>query len=294
MRTAEALLDHDLLARLERLALMTRRPVSGWAAGQRRSRRPGRSVEFCDYRPYGAGDDPRYIDWSVYGRSDRLVVKVFVDDEDLCLHLLVDASASMDWGDPPKLRYAARLAAALGFVGLSGHERVGLGVLRDRVADGWPPARGRSQILPLLDYLRELKASGNTDLNRSLIQYASRSRGSGVVVLVSDLLDPSGYQAGLRALLERRLEVHLLHVLAPDEIEPTLSGDLRLVDQETRELRPLTIGPQMRADYRERMRALIEDAESFCRRQGILYQRLSTAEPVENVLLGSFRGRLFE
>src|SRR4051812_24621076 len=125
----ELLLSPDFLSQLERLTLHTRRPVRGWTAGQRRSRRSGNSIEFTDYRPYGVGDDLRYVDWNIYGRTDRMVVKLFVDDEELCLHLLVDASASMDWGEPSKLQWAARMAAALGFVGLAGLERVGLGVV---------------------------------------------------------------------------------------------------------------------------------------------------------------------
>ena len=108
--SAPALLAPEFLSQLERLALVARRPVRGWAAGDRRSRRAGQSVEFIDYRPYNAGDDLRYVDWNVYGRTDRLFLKLFVDDEDMCLHLLVDASASMAWGTPSKLGWAAQLA----------------------------------------------------------------------------------------------------------------------------------------------------------------------------------------
>ncbi len=144
--SASGLLEPDFLAQLERLALVARRPVRGWAAGDRRSRRAGQSVEFIDYRPYNAGDDLRYVDWNVYGRTDRLYLKLFVDDEDMCLHLLVDASASMAWGNPSKLRWAAQFAAALGFVGLCSAERVGVGILREQAAEGWAPGRGRGRI----------------------------------------------------------------------------------------------------------------------------------------------------
>src|SRR5262249_16306029 len=120
------------------------------------SPRKGQSVEFSDYRPYGIGDDLRYVDWNIFGRLDRLHVKLFVDEEDLCLHLLVDASRSMGFGQPQKLEYAARLAAALGFVGLVNHERVGLGILRDRVSEGWSPVRGRNQFPHLADFLSQV------------------------------------------------------------------------------------------------------------------------------------------
>ncbi len=133
----------EFLGQLERLTLISRRPFRGRVKGERRSPRKGQSVEFSDYRPYGVGDDLRYVDWNIYGRLDRLHVKLFVDEEDLCLHLLVDASNSMAFGRPTKLAYAARLAAAIGFVGLVNLERVGVGVLRERVGEGWPPVRGR-------------------------------------------------------------------------------------------------------------------------------------------------------
>src|SRR2546427_7541596 len=139
-----ALFSSEFLAQLERLALLSRRVFRGRVRGERRSPRRGHSVEFCDYRAYGVGDDLRYVDWNIYARLDRLHVKLFVDEEDLCLHLLVDASNSMDFGQPTKLAYAARLAAAIGFVGLVNLERVGVGVLREKVSEGWPPVRGRN------------------------------------------------------------------------------------------------------------------------------------------------------
>jgi uncharacterized protein (DUF58 family) len=132
----------EFLAQLERLSLLSRRAFRGSVKGERRSPRRGHSVEFADYRAYGHGDDLRYVDWNVYGRLERLHVKLFVDEEDLCLHLLVDASASMRFGTPSKLVYAVRTAAALGFVGLVNHERVGVGILRQRASEGFPPSRG--------------------------------------------------------------------------------------------------------------------------------------------------------
>ena len=286
------LLSPEFLGRLERLSLLARRPVQGWAAGQRRSRRPGRSVEFCDYRAYGVGDDLRYVDWNVFGRSDRLYVKLFVDDEDLCLHLLVDASASMDFGEPSKLDWACRVAASLGFVGLAGLERVGLGVLRERVSEGRPPARGKTQITPMFDFLAGVRGGGHTNLNDSLASYAGRSRASGMVVLISDLMDPAGYAAGLSALLERRLEVHVIHVLSPEELEPAFNGDLRLIDHETGETRPMRVDAEVLNHYRERLQRFLQDAEAFCAAHAIGYHRASSDMPLEQFVFGPLRGRL--
>jgi uncharacterized protein (DUF58 family) len=282
----------EFLAQLERLALISRRTFRGSVKGERRSPRRGHSVEFADYRAYGHGDDLRYVDWNIYGRTDRLHVKLFVDEEDLCLHLLVDASASMGFGAPSKLSYAVRLAAALGFVGLVNHERVGLGILRERVAEGWPPTRGRSQILPMMDFLAEVESGGGTSLDEGLGNYAKRARDPGLVVVVSDLLDPAGFERGVRALLERRFDVHVIHLLDPEEMNPTLGGDLRLIDSETGEVRDVTVDAEALRDYRDRLRTFLERAETFCRSQEIGYHRVVTDTPVEAFVVAQLRGRV--
>ena len=290
--TRNRFFSSEFLAQLERLALVSRRAFRGSVKGERRSPRRGHSVEFADYRAYGIGDDLRYVDWNVYGRLDRLHVKLFVDEEDLCLHLLVDASASMAFGRPTKLEYAVRLAAALGFVGLVNHERVGVGVMRERVVEGWPPTRGRNQILGLVDFLAAVEPSGRTRLNEGLGEYALRSREPGLVVVLSDLLDPGGFEVGVRALLERRFDVHLLHLLDPEEMNPTLGGDLRLTDSETGEQRDLTVdGDAVRA-YRDRLYQFLERVEGACRSREIGYHRVITDTPVEEFVIAQLRGRL--
>jgi uncharacterized protein (DUF58 family) len=286
----EVVFSSEFLAQLERLTLASRRAFRGRSRGERRSPRKGHSVEFCDYRAYGVGDDLRYVDWNVYGRLDRLHVKLFVDEEDLCLHLLVDASRSMDFGRPTKLAYAIRLAAALGFVGLVNLERVGVAVLRDRLSEGWPPTRGRSQFPALLDFLGSVRSSGTTGLNDGLGRYAMRAREPGIAVVISDLMDPLGFESGVRALLERRFEVHVVHLLDASELNPMLGGDLRLQDSETGEIRELTVdGEAMRA-YRQRLHPFLDRIEAFCRSQEIGYRRLTTDMPLESFMLSQLRG----
>jgi uncharacterized protein (DUF58 family) len=291
-RAGHELLSADFLSQLERLSLLSRRSFRGRVKGERRSPRKGISVEFSDFRPYGVGDDLRYVDWNVYARLDRLYLKLFVDEEDLCLHLLVDGSASMGFGEPSKLAYAARLAAALGFVGLVGLERVGVAVVRDRMAEGFNPARGRSQVLPLMDFLGRLRPGGGTSLNDGLATYALRSREAGLAVLVSDLMDPGGYERGLKALLERRFDVHVIHVLAGDEMNPGFGGDLRLLDSETGEQRDLTLDGEALREYHERLRAFLDRTEQFCRGNEITYHRVVTDVPVEEFMLRQLKGLL--
>ena len=292
LRAGQELLSAEFLAQLERFALISRRAFRGRIKGERKSPRKGSSVEFSDYRAYGVGDDIRYVDWNIYGRLDRLYLKLFVDEEDLCLNLLLDASASMDFGEPSKLEYGARLAAALGFVGLVNLERVGVSVVRERMAEGWSPARGRNQVLPLMEFLGRLRPSGATSLSEGLAQYALRAREAGVAVLISDLMDPAGYDRGLKILLERRFDIHVIHVLAADEMNPSFGGDLRLVDAETGELRDLTLDAEALRAYRQRLRDFLERAEQFCRAKEIGYYRVVTDTPVENFVLGQLKGLL--
>lgn len=292
VRTGQELLSADFLVQLERLSLLSRRSFRGRVKGERRSPRKGISVEFSDYRQYGVGDDLRYVDWNVYARLDRLYLKLFVDEEDLCLHLLLDASASMGFGVPSKLEHASKLAGALGFVGLVGLERVGVGVVRERMAEGFSPARGRSQVLPLMDFVGRLRAGGATSLNDGLAAYALRSREAGLAVLISDLMDPTGYERGLKALLERRFDVHVIHVLAPEEMNPGFGGDLRLLDAETDELRDLTLDGEALRAYQTRLRDFLDRAEQFCRGNEITYHRVVTDTPVEEFMLRQLKGLL--
>jgi uncharacterized protein (DUF58 family) len=289
---AQDFFSGEFLAQLERLALTSKRTFRGRVKGERKSPHRGSSVEFVDYRPYGVGDDLRYVDWNIFGRLDRLYLKLFVDEEDLCLHLLLDASASMEYGDPKKLRYAAQLAAALGFVALVNHERVGVGVVRDRVTEGWSPVRGRTQALPLLGFLGGLRAAGGTGLSEGLTSYARRSRDAGLAVLISDLLDPGGYDAGLRALQERRFDIHVIHLLAPEEINPSFAGDLRLVDAETGETRDLTFDDAASRAYQHRLRRFLDGAEAFCHSREISYHRVTTDVPLEEFVLRQLKGPL--
>jgi uncharacterized protein (DUF58 family) len=288
----QSLLSAEFLAQLERLSLAARRSFRGRVKGERRSPRKGTSVEFADYRPYGVGDDLRYVDWNIYGRLDRFYLKLFVDEEDLCVHLLVDTSASMGFGHPTKLRYAARLAGALGVVGLLDFERVGVGAIRDRMAEGWSPARGRGQVPPLLEFLSRLEPSGGTSLDEALASYALRAKEPGLAVLISDLMAPAGYQRGLRALLERRFDVHVVHLLAAEEMEPDFAGDLRLVDAETGETRDLTLDAEALRGYRRRLREFLDRAEGFCRANEISYYRVTTAAPLEEFMLKQLKGLL--
>jgi uncharacterized protein (DUF58 family) len=283
------LFDQEFLRRLDELSIVSRRVGIGQSRGERRTRRKGSGVEFTDYRPYTVGDDLRYVDWNIYSRLDKLLLKLYVEEEDLCLHLLVDGSGSMSFGDPPKLDYALRVAGALGYIGLTNLERVALGLFTNDSTRMLRPLRGRGQIMPVLEFLSNVEAKGATTLNTSLATYALRSRTPGVAVVLSDLLDPGGYADGLKALLQRRFEVLLVHVVCEEELDPLLAGDLTLVDAESGATRQVSVDRWALAQYRGRLQEHFAEAERFCARHGIDYLRTSTAVPFQDLILRHLR-----
>ena len=225
--------DEAFLRQLERLLLLMRSPVRGGLKGGRRSVKRGQSVEFADYRDYSPGDDLRQLDWNVYARLEKLFVKLFVEEEDVTVTLLLDASASMATGRPDKLTFAKRAAAALGYIGLASEDRVAVSALTGRVARRRPALRGSGRVFRLLADLSAIQpAEGPTDLVAAARHAAAQLHGRGVVVLLSDLLDP-GADRVIRELAATGSEMVVLHVLSPDELDPALEGDLRLVDTET-------------------------------------------------------------
>ena len=290
----QQLFTNAFLLQLERLAFISRRTHVGRVKGERKSPRRGSSVEFADYRPYEIGDDLRYVDWNAFGRLNRLYLKVFVDEEDLCVHLILDASASMDFGSPNKFRYAVRLAAALAFVGLTNLERVGVAVFRDRVSEGWLPTRGRNQFLPVADFLSGLVPAGSTRFDDSLAQYARRAKDSGVAIVISDFLDPAGYERGLRSLMERRFDIHVVHLLSPDELHPAFGGDLELVDVESGEVREVSVDAETLRGYERQLAGFLSGIEAFCRSKEINYVRASTDVGLEDLLLRRLKGTLLQ
>ncbi|HEU5393579.1 MAG TPA: DUF58 domain-containing protein [Candidatus Methylomirabilis sp.] len=281
--------DQEFLKRLDSLSIVSRKVLTGRAKGERRSIRKGAGVEFQDYRPYTTGDDFRYVDWNIYSRLDRLLLKLFVEEEDLCVHLLVDGSASMRFGHPPKLDYALKVAAALGYIGLNNLERVALAHFAGGIARMLRPRRGRGQILPLLDFLSTVQAEGPTNLNGSLADYALRVQVPGVVVVLTDLLDPGGYADGLKALLRRRYEVFLLHLVSEEELNPPLRGDLTLLDAEGGASREVSVDRHALERYQQRLQGHFAEAERFCAHHRIDYLRTSTAVPFDDLILRHLR-----
>ena len=288
---AEPLLPPRLLARLDRLALLLREGHVGRLQGPRRSPRRGGSVEFADYRAYSRGDDPRRIDWKAYARLDRLFLRLFVAEEDTLLHIVLDCSRSMGWGAPSKLDLGRRLAAALGYLALSNHEWAVAGVVGGE-GDERPAMaralRGKAAAPLLFRQLASLRADGGTDLATGLTRHLSAHRTTGPLVLITDLLDPN-WEAALRQVPAAGCELRLIHVLSPEELDPQLDGDFRLVDDETGAALDLSADAASLADYGERLARWQAEVAAWCRARGAVYVAVGSDVDVEDVVLGVLR-----
>jgi uncharacterized protein (DUF58 family) len=270
-------------AALGRLAIGARRPAGSPYPGAVRSNALGRAIEFADYRPYVAGDEPRLIDWRVYGRLDRLYVKRHHEERERTLTLLLDASASLDFGDGEahKGMFARRLAAALAWISLTHHEPVRAWVLRGDEAQAIAPTLALGDAPRLFRAFESLRESGPTHLGTS-VRAALTGRRRGPVMLLSDLLDPT-WRDALAALGAR--EATVLQVLAPEEWEPTLGDEVELEDAESGERIPVRLGPAEVAEYRERLEALLAEIGAEARRHGVLHVPLRSDTPLSEVVL---------
>lgn len=284
------LLSPELLSRLERLEIVSRKIFRGRMKGERRSKRKGQSVEFADFRTYVPGDDLRLIDWNLYARLDQLFLKLFLEEEDLHFHALIDSSASMNFGDPTKFHMAKQLAGGLGYIGLCRSDRVHVSALGPEGARA-PILRGRSGLPRLLEYLHTLTPDHNVSLSEGVRDFSIRTSGNGVVVLISDLMDKEGYEAALRMLVGRRMDVFVLHLLSPEEIDPPIRGDRRLIDIEDDDAAEITINQYVLDRYKQTVTKFINGAKAFCSRRGIIYIPIRTDMTVETIVSKYLRGR---
>lgn len=290
------LFDESFLQNLERLAIRTRQMLAGQIQGERRSPRRGQSVEFADYRPYAAGDDFRRIDWNAYARLERFFIKLFVEEEDLTVHVLVDASRSMDWGQPNKLEYALRLAACLGYIAMVGLDRVTVSVLGQTGAGArryLPPLRGKPNVHQLFSFLQAVEPGG-TNPAKSLQDYALQATSPGPLILISDLME-DGWTQGFQRLAMRGFEPTVIHLLSPDEADPAhftdppLAGDFRLLDQETATEIELTADFASLAEYNSLVQEWQSELQRFLSQRGAHYLPVLTSLPLESLLFSGLR-----
>ncbi|MBI5865462.1 MAG: DUF58 domain-containing protein [Planctomycetes bacterium] len=287
----EELLSADFMARLEQLELISRKIFAGRMKGERRSKRKGESVEFADYRNYVVGDDLRFLDWNIYARLERLLLKLFMEEEDLNVSVLFDLSKSMDWGNPNKGLYCKRVAAALAYIGLVNYDRVSLYGFNNTLVHEMRGVRGRRLAGQMIDFLRRIPLEGVSNFGFAAKRFALRHRGKGVVIVLSDFMDKGGYAVGMRYLLRRNLDIYVIQLLSSEEIDPTLAGDLKLVDVEDDDAAEVTISKPLLNKYKAMLTAYCTELKDYCTHRGITYLFTNTRVPFDALVLSYLRQR---
>src|SRR5436309_9588675 len=293
---ANSLLTPELLRRLEQFQLLAARRAKSSAKGERRSRARGQSVEFADHRSYVPGDDFRYLDWNLFGRLEKLFLKLYEEERELPVRIFLDASESMTFGEPRKFDFARQVAAAIGYVALSGFDRVSVipfpafptngetgqapNTMELAVRGALRSVRGKKSAMQFFQNLTALSAGGAANLNEALRRGALEARQAGVAVVLSDFLDPAGYDTGLTALVGRGFQVDIVQILAPEELSPTTYGDLRLVDSETGAMQEQTACRYRLDGYQQNPPSFIQRLRELRQGSGIHYHTASSTTPI--------------
>ena len=283
------LFDERFLRTLEHLHLVSRKMFAGNLRAERRTRKVGSGIEFADHRTYARGDDFRYIDWNLYGRLDRLLLRLFEEEEDLHIYILVDCSDSMAIGNPPKMHYAMKVGAALSYVGLANLDRVAILPFSDHVLGRLPPTRGKNRIFRVFEFLRSCEIGGTTGIAEAMKTFVSQHKRRGLAVLISDFYDPAGFEEGINTLRYNKFEPFVLQVYDLKEAAPNLHGDLALVDCETGELREVTVSKSLLEQYKREHERYCKQLEDFCTARAVPFFRTHTAIPFDELVLQIFR-----
>jgi len=285
----EELFDDDFQRKLEYLALVSRRVFAGRMRAERRTKKSGSGIEFADHREYQPGDDFRYLDWNVYQKMDRLLVRLFEEEEDLAIYFIVDASSSMAFGDAKKLRYAKKVCAALAYVGLANLDRVSIVSTADKVMDRMPTTRGKARIFKVFRFLKELEPAGVTDLNDALKAFVAQNKRRGLAVLISDLYDPEGFEKGINVLRYNKFDPFVIHVVDRNEGRPKLNGDVLLYDCETGEDREVTVTPGVLRKYAEVYDEYLASIDRFCVGRQVPHIQADVSTDFDELILRVFR-----
>ncbi len=293
-RRVDDLIDGELMSKLDQVDVLSRKIFAGKLQGERRSKKRGVSVEFADYRHYVHGDDLRFVDWNIYARLDKLFLKMFLEEEDLSLVLAIDASASMDWGNPGKFMFVQQLAMALGYIGLTNQNRVTLYSFNAEGVEPLPNLRGRRRTRAMGQWLLDLEPGGPDGFDEAMRQIALGRQGKGVMVILSDFMFKEGYEKGLRYVTGGGYDTYCLQVLSPEEVDPGshgLAGDLKLTDIEDQDVAEVTVSARLLKQYKENLNAYCGKLREFCVRRGIMHMTIDTSVDMTVLLLDYLRKR---
>src|SRR3954465_5762676 len=289
--SSSSLLDPGFMARLDQLDIMSRKMLAGKMKGERRSKRRGQSVELADYRNYVVGDDLRFIDWNIYARLDKLFLKLFLEEEDLALYVLLDVSKSCDYGEPHKALYMKKVAAGLAYIGLVNYNRVSIAAMSDGIVAETGAMRGRRPTSQMIDLVEKLKPPGASHFTEACRRFALSHRTKGVCVVLSDFFVKEGFETGLRYVAGGKYDLFTVQCLSPQEIDPDLQGDLKLKDMEDDDLAEVSVTQPLIKQYKANLNAYCLSLKDYVTRRGGTYLFSSTAVPFETLVLNYLRER---
>lgn len=289
VRDGQALFDDDFQRKLETLAIVSRKVFAGRQRAERRTKKKGSGIEFADHRDYAPGDDFRFVDWSVYQRFGRLLVRLYEEEEDLSIYFIVDCSRSMGFGDGAKFDQARRLCAALAYVGLANLDRITVVGVGDQLDTRMPTTRGKGQIFKVFRFLSGLRAESRTDLGEALKVFVTQHKRRGLAVLISDLYDPQGFQKGINVLRYNKFEPYVLHIVDPRDARPELKGDVRIYDCETGAEREVTMTDDLRSRMKQVFAEYEAEIDAYCTKNQVPYFRADTETAFDEQVLRVFR-----
>ena len=285
----EDLFDEEFQRRLEYLEMVSKRVFTGAMKAERKTRKTGAGIEFADHREYAPGDDFRYLDFHAYQRFDKLLLRLFEEEEDLSIYFIVDNSWSMSFGGGRKLRYAKQLCAALAYVALANLDRVSVVAVNDEINSRMEPTRNKRRIFRVFQFLSRLEGDGATDLGTAMKAFAAQNKRRGLAVVLSDLYDPSGFQQGINVLRYNKFEPFVLHIVDPADAKPELKGDLRIYDCETGEEREVTVTKKVLEKFEEEWVKYQRRVQRFCVSRQAIYFEADITVPFDELILRVFR-----
>jgi uncharacterized protein (DUF58 family) len=295
------LFSSDFIRKLEKLKYLTKKALFSGTVGERTIKQKGGRIEFAGHRDYTAGDEPRYIDWNVYARLERLYVKEFASEQNLPIYILLDISTSMtsqvrlahckDETDTPKIEHSRRLALALAYVGLINNQPVQFFTFSETIQDISSFFESDKKLFEMLAFLRKIKPSGRTNLFSVLTKFDKTTPKRGFIFILSDLFDNSerDNRSVLARLNQRGFVINIFHIVSKTDALPDFRGIYRLKDSETDEEKSVQVEPETLSLYQDKFLMFSEDWNNFCLRHNIKYFYIPTAMAIEDVILRLLR-----
>jgi uncharacterized protein (DUF58 family) len=287
---AEYVINEELLEQIERLQILVKNNVAGLFGGNHGSKTHGSSCEFADYRDYEEGDDVSRIDWNAYARFEKLYLKLYLDERQMHTQIFIDCSASMGKDMPEKAQYTVGVAAALGYLSIHNMDKTSFKLIKgDKTEDSFGTLVGKKAFFDAISSLEELEFDGETDLYRAVTSCPNLGSNDGLTVIISDFFTESDWKKAVDYLCYKKKQVLLIQVMTPDEIDPTYSGRVNLIDAESlgmedpKNLR-IRINRSNQLAYEEALRDMKEELRSFCASRGADFISVSTGNPIEKML----------